>query len=139
LLYRVDVQIHTTVRADGRVPVTVLQIQGNIDTLTFSELEKKGEEVYQAGARRIILDLSGVDYVSSAGVRAIHTIFNLLRSNYPAENDAALAEKMATKQFKSKLLKLVRPNDTVRQILHTSGYNLFLEMHDDLDQAIQSF
>lgn len=132
-------QIHTTVRADGRVPVTVLQIQGNIDTLTFSELEKKGEEVYQAGARRIILDLSGVDYVSSAGVRAIHTIFNLLRSNYPAENDAALAEKMATKQFKSKLLKLVRPNDTVRQILHTSGYNLFLEMHDDLDQAIQSF
>lgn len=132
-------QIHTAVRTDGRVPVTVLQIQGNIDTLTFSELEKKGEEVYQAGARRIILDLSEVDYVSSAGVRSIHTIFNLLRSNYPAENDAALAEKMATKQFKSKLLKLVRPNDTVRQILHTSGYNLFLEMHDDLDQAIQSF
>ena len=131
--------IHTTVRTDGRVPVTVLHIQGNIDTLTFSELEKKGEEVYQAGARRIILDLSEVGYMSSAGVRAVHTIFNLLRSNYPPESDAALAEKMATKTFKSQLLKLVRPNEAVRQILHTSGYNLFLEMHDDLDQTIQSF
>jgi anti-anti-sigma factor len=133
------VQIQTTLRTDGPVPVTVFHIQGNIDTLTFSELEKKGEEVYKDGARRIILDLSGVKYVSSAGVRAIHTIFNLLRSNFPAENDASLAKKMATRDFKSQLLKLVKPNDAVRQILHTSGYDLFLEMHDDLDQAIQSF
>jgi anti-anti-sigma factor len=133
------VQIQTTLSTDGRVPITVLHIQGNIDTLTFSELEKKGEEVYKGGARRIILDLSKVNYVSSAGVRAIHTIFNLLRRDFPEENDAALAKKMAAKNFKSQLLKLVSPNDAVRQILHTSGYDLFLETHDDLNQAIQSF
>jgi anti-anti-sigma regulatory factor len=133
------VQIKTTLRTDGRVPVTVFHIQGNIDTLSFSELEKKGEEAYKNGVRRILLDLTEVRFVSSAGVRAIHAIFNLLRRDFPAEDDASLAKKMATRDFKSQLLKLVGPNDSVRQILHTSGYDLFLETHDDLDQAIQSF
>jgi anti-anti-sigma factor len=132
-------QIDTTLNTEGRVPVTVLRVRGNIDTLSFSELEKKGEELYNGGSRRMLLDLSEVGYVSSAGVRAIHTLFNLLRRNHPAENDAALAEKMSGNKFKSQLLKLVHANDAVRQILHTSGYDLFLEMHDDLDQAIQSF
>lgn len=132
-------EIRITERTDGRVPVTVLHIKGDIDTLTFTELEKKGEEIYKAGTRRIALDLSEVRRINSAGLRSIHTIFNLLRSNYPDESDEALREKLAGNTFKSKLLKLVRPNEAIRQVLITSGYDRFLELHDGLDQAIQSF
>jgi anti-anti-sigma regulatory factor len=133
------VEIHSSIRTDGRIPVTVLKIRGDLDTMSFQELEAKGEEIYRDGARRVILDCSEVRHVSSAGLRAIHTIFNLLRSNYPAESDAELGKKIAGRNFKSKLLKLVKPNESVRQVLLTSGYHLFLEIHDDLDQAIQSF
>lgn len=132
-------EIQTLVRTDGPVPVTVLQIRGTIDTISFTDLEKKGEQIYKEGARRVVLDLTDVDHISSAGLRSIHTIFNLLRSNYPAEGDAVLAQKIAGQNFKSRLLKLVRPNANVLQVLRTSGYNLFLEVHNDLDTAIQSF
>ncbi len=132
-------EILTTERTDGPVKVTVVQISGDIDTMTFSELEKEGEEIYRRGARRIVLDLSGVRHMSSAGLRAIHTIFNLLRSNHPSESDKVWKERIADKNFKSNLLKLVQPNQNIRQILITSGYDRFLEVHDSLDQAIQSF
>ena len=132
-------QIKTEVRTDGPVPVTVISIQGELDTMTFGDLERKGEEVYKAGARRIVLDLSEVRHISSAGLRAIHTIYNLLRSNYPAESDEILRKKVAEKKFKSTLLKLVSPNESILQILQTSGYNAFLEVHKDLNTAIQSF
>ncbi|MCI0602064.1 STAS domain-containing protein [bacterium] len=126
-------------RNDGKVPVTIIEIHGDVDTMTFSELEKKGEEIYKQGARRIILDLSDARHISSAGLRAIHTIFNLLRSDYPPESDKALGERLADKNFRSNVLKLVKPNENVRQILTTSGYDRFLELHDDLDHAVQSF
>jgi anti-anti-sigma regulatory factor len=132
-------EIFITEQKSGELPITVIQISGDIDTMTFSELEKKGEEIYKQGARRIVLDLSKVRHISSAGLRAIHTIFNLLRSNDPAEGDKAWKEKADDKNFKSNLLKLVNPNENVRQILMTSGYDRFLETYDSVDQAVKSF
>ena len=132
-------KILTSERTDGPVQVTVVQIYGDLDTMTFTELETKGEEIYNKGARRIVLDLSEVGHMSSAGLRAIHTIFNLLRSNDPSESYKVWKERMADNAFKSNLLKLVSQNQNIRQILITSGYQRFLEVHDTVDQAIQSF
>jgi anti-anti-sigma factor len=138
-LYRVTMEIFITEQKSGELPITVIKISGAIDTMTFSELEKKGEEIYKQGARRIVLDLSQVRHISSAGLRAIHTIFNLLRSSYPAESDKAWMEKSRDKNFKSNVLKLVNPNENVRQILITSGYDRFLELHNSIEEAIESF
>ena len=67
---------------NGRVPVTVITITGNIDTSSFEGFLSKAEELIQGGARYILVDLSNAPYMSSAGLRVMNAMFNRLRSSY---------------------------------------------------------
>jgi anti-anti-sigma factor len=131
-------EIRTELRTEGRVPVAVIYVQGDINTITFSDLEKVGQRLYEEGSRRMVLELTQVRYINSAGLRAVHTIYNLLRSNFPDETDEMLRKRIGENQ-RSRLLKLVGPNQNVKDLLTTSGYDHFLEIHENLDSAIQSF
>ena len=52
--------------------ITVMKIEGRLDTTTAPELEKainnEGEEL-----KNLVLDFKGVDYISSAGLRVLLT------------------------------------------------------------------
>ena len=62
-------QIATTIG-----PVTVLSVSGRIDAQTFSQLMGEADQRLEEGRTRLVLDLSGVDYVSSRGLIALQTI-----------------------------------------------------------------
>lgn len=47
--------------------VSEVRVDGVIDTLTASELEEVFETLLKRGRYRIVVDLAGVDYISSAG------------------------------------------------------------------------
>jgi anti-sigma B factor antagonist len=47
--------------------ISIIRIDGVIDTLTASQLEEVLEKLLQRQRYKIILDLAGVDYISSAG------------------------------------------------------------------------
>lgn len=49
--------------------VTVVSIEGRIDSSTATELERACDEHLARGGNRLLLDLARVDYVSSAGLR----------------------------------------------------------------------
>ena len=65
---------------NGRVPVTVLHVDGNIDSATYQTFQSKVNELIKGGTHYILVDLSHAPYVSSAGFRALHQIFNELRA-----------------------------------------------------------
>lgn len=111
----------------GNVPVTVLRVEGDIDAATHNILEEKGSEVIAAGASNILLDLSGVHYMGSAGFRAIHAITNML------DNSESVGIS------KSKHLKLYNPSDEVSRVIKTLGFDSFLEIYRDRDEAVNSF
>ena len=50
--------------------ICILKPFGRIDTLTSGELEKEVNDCY-ASCDKLVLDMSEVDYVSSAGIRVI--------------------------------------------------------------------
>ena len=50
---------------------TVLKLEGRIGHNGATLLRKTGEQILERGVKRLALDLSGVDYMSSAGLRAI--------------------------------------------------------------------
>lgn len=52
--------------------VTVLKIEGRLDTTTAPELEKTINAEGDA-LKNLVLDFGGVDYISSAGLRVILT------------------------------------------------------------------
>ena len=57
--------------------VYTLVIEGRIDTLTAPELEKTFRDNAEK-ADKMIFDMYGVDYVSSAGIRAIVSAYKIM-------------------------------------------------------------
>jgi len=123
----------------GHVPVTVFYIRGEIDIRTSEQLEAQAREAYEDGMRNLLLDLSGVPYISSAGLRALHHIFVLLRADSLGESEAATYRGLRDGTFKSPHLKLLNPRPDVLEALRTAGYDMYLEIHRHLKDALASF
>ena len=49
-------------------PVHVLHLQGYLDGHTFVELERKVDSLLKAGKTRLVIELSALSYIASAGV-----------------------------------------------------------------------
>jgi anti-sigma B factor antagonist len=47
--------------------ITLLTVRGFLDAHTFEQLEKTIDGLFETGTYRIIVDLSALDYISSAG------------------------------------------------------------------------
>jgi hypothetical protein len=126
----------TSWRETGHVPVTILQLKG--DLVAEEPLESRARAAFADGARNLILDLSEVPYISSAGLRAIHSLYMLLR-NADAGDAAAATQGIARGSYKSPHLKLVKPSKNGLKALTTAGYDMFLDIYDTIPTAVQSF
>jgi len=129
----------TVSHAKGKVAVTVFQIDGELTVESYEKLQRTGEESHVAGTRNILLDLTKVSYLSSAGLRAIHHLFQLLRGDAPAEGEQAVREGVRSGKYRSAHLKLLSPQEKVLQTLRAAGFDMFLDIHTDRQEAIDSF
>ena len=59
--------------------VTILEPSGRIDTTTSGTLEEVLRRTVDAGARRLIVDLAAVEYISSAGLRVFLVVAKRMR------------------------------------------------------------
>lgn len=123
----------------GRVPVTVLHVQGEINANSYEQLQAQAQAAVEAGTRDMLLDLAEVTYVSSAGLRALHYAFTLVRTDSPAESDSALSQGLRDGTWRSPHFKLLNPQPSVLEILKTTGFDMYLEIHHNLRDAVASF
>jgi anti-anti-sigma factor len=133
-----EIQVHTE---NGRVPVTVMHIHGNIDSSTYQAFETKAEELIKNGTRNILVDLSHSVFISSAGFRALHHIFNKLRAIHPDVDltDEEMKKGIASGTFKSPHLKLLKLSRETRTAFEMSGFDMYIEAFNDMETAIASF
>jgi len=113
--------------AQSNVPVTILRLEGDIDAATQKVLQDKATEVVAGGATHILLDMSGVNYMGSAGFRAIHALTNMLSSDE------------SSNLRKSPYLKLLNPTESVARVIKTLGFDVYLDIYQDRDEALNSF
>jgi len=71
---------------NGRVTVTVMHGDGNLDSTTHDAFLSKAHKLINDGTRCILIDLSNVKFISSAGFRTFYDRFSNLRSIYPDTN-----------------------------------------------------
>lgn len=109
----------------GNVPVTILQLTGDLDGKTYNELEAKAGEIIGAGASNLLFDLSGVGFMGSAGLRALHGISGRIKTAGPNGS----AGKMM----------LLNPTDAVSRVMKTLGFDQHFSIHSNLDEALKSF
>ena len=133
----------TVLRMQGRVPVFVLQTHGDLDASNYQEVVAKAEEVYQAGARHILLDMSDTPFMGSSGLVALHSIALLLRGEALPDPEAGWDAFYAIDRDRERGLqqefKILNPQAQVDRVLDMSGLKEFFEVHTDLQAAIASF
>lgn len=122
----------------ARVPVTVLTLNGRLDATSNEQLRTVAEKEIQRGAQYMLLDFSNVAYMSSAGIRSINLIFDLLRP-HTASSDEAMQKGVRDGSYKSPHLKLVNPKPVVIESLKLVGIDMFLEILPDLKSALAAF
>ena len=64
----------------ARVPVTVFHVKGNITGNTYQQFEDTVRDAIKGGAQYVLLDLTDVGYISSAGLRSLQYLLSLLPS-----------------------------------------------------------
>ena len=129
----------TVTHEQGHVPVTVFHVTGEIDVNTYEQLEQRAGQEYEAGMRNLLVDLSGVTFLSSAGLRAIHGLFLLLRSDSDLESDEAISRGLRDGTYESRHLMLLNPQPAVLRSLHYAGFDMYLHIHHNLQKAVKSF
>ena len=131
----------TVTTENGRVPVTVLQVDGNIDSSTYEQFLSKAKKLIDEGARYMLVDLSRVPFVSSAGLRALHTLFNELRGRNPDSglSDEQMKRGISAGTYKSPHLKLLNLSPDTRSAFETSGFDMYIDTFTDRKTAIASF
>lgn len=125
----------------GRVPVTVLHVDGNIDSSTYEQFQSTARKLIDEGARYILVDLAHAPFVSSAGLRSLHALFNELRSRNPEANlnDAEIKRGISAGTYKSPHLKVANLSPETRTVFETSGFDMYIDTFTDLKKAIASF
>jgi anti-anti-sigma regulatory factor len=85
-----------------------------------------------------LIDLAETSYISSAGLRALTQIYNLLRDK-SGEGQESVGPGLRDGTYRSQHLKLLDPTPQVQRVLAAAGYDMFLESHTDHRQAVDSF
>jgi anti-sigma B factor antagonist len=100
--------------------VKVIQIEGNLDTSTSPKAETQINDMINNGELKMVIDLSGAGFVSSAGLR----VFLSTAKQVTAKGGA---------------VKFCGANEVVQEILDISGFSGILDVKPSLDDALSTF
>ncbi|MFZ0546114.1 MAG: STAS domain-containing protein [Candidatus Promineifilaceae bacterium] len=100
--------------------VELVTVTGRIDSSNAPDFDAKLMELTDGGEYQLVLNLSGVEYTSSAGLRAL---VSALRECKKHNGD----------------LRLSDPSERVKEVLELAGLASLFEIFDDDVTAVGSF
>lgn len=109
-----------TIDTEVRGETTVVTVTGSVDGLTAGDLLHGLKNVLDEGRHQLVASLGGVDYTSSAGLRAFLTIMKEART-------------------RGGDLRLAGVQPSVARVLDLAGFTGILKIFDDVDAAVASF
>jgi anti-anti-sigma regulatory factor len=120
-------------------PIAIMHVKGEISAASYMEVVNKAQELFNNPARYLIIDLSGVSTVSSAGLVGLHKIA-LVYSGVPQQVDEDDSRPDFTHNSSArKFVKLLNPQPDVDEALKKAGLKLFFKVYTDLESALLSF
>lgn len=97
--------------------VEVMMVVGRVDAERAPVLEEAGRKILIAPYQKLIMDMSKVDYLSSAGLCALLNLGKVADAN------------------KSRMF-ICNPGPSVRQIFKLSGFDKILKIRDSVNDAV---
>ena len=119
----------------GNVPVTVMHLDGNLDSSTYEAFQAEADKLIEQGAQHILVDLSHTIFISSAGFRAFNAIFTRLRT----KNEDQVKKEVREGTYKSRHFKLLNLSDEAKTAFEMAGFDMYIETFNDMKTAVASF
>jgi anti-anti-sigma factor len=116
---------NTIEQIQGEVPVTVFHLRGWLDAQSENDFVKWANKAYEQGARYLLIDMSELDTLTSAGMRAIQKVYK----QYTPEG--------TDKEYPR--LKLASAPPPVYHALKIAGFLLSIPMYESVQSALDSF
>ena len=119
--------------------VAVIALDGELDGSNFERVIDAGRAARDDGARRVVLDLSGLTYMGSSGLVAIHSIALLLTGKEPASPEdgwQAIHEVGDQVGDGPPSVLLAGPQPPVQRVLERSGMIGLFPVHPDRGSAL---
>jgi anti-anti-sigma regulatory factor len=133
----------TITQKQGRVPVTILELAGKLDGSNYQQLVDEAKKIYLNGARDLLIDLSKLTFMSSAGLAAIHQTALIFCGQPMAGEELGWASYHAIDRDRDggvqKHVKLLSPQPAVATILDIAKFDSLFEIHANLEAAVASF
>lgn len=95
----------------------IVTVGGRMDAVSAPEFEKRCQAWLAEGAESFVIDLAGLDYISSAGLRSL----------------LVLAKKAAAGQGR---VAIAAARDVVKEVFAISGFGAIFPMADSVESAI---
>lgn len=108
-----------SVQSESRGAVVVVTVAGRIDSETAPDFDRDLTRILD-GNSRLVLDLNGVSFISSAGIR------EMVKAAQAAERTGGA-------------VKLASVPESVNSLLYTVGLNQKIGVFESVDEAVSSF
>lgn len=100
--------------------VTVVKVVGRVDSATAPDLEKGLHDHIESDHNQVVLDLSGTEYMSSAGLRVLVSSLKLAKKHGGDLHLAQISER-------------------VKEVLDLAGLTPVFSVHADVVEAVGAF
>lgn len=100
--------------------VQLFEVVGRVDSNNASELGGELDKVVDEGKNNLVLDLSGVEYMSSAGLREMVRVLKRVKRS---GGD----------------LRVANPSERVKEVLELAGLDTIFEIYPTQVEAVGSF
>jgi anti-sigma B factor antagonist len=100
--------------------ILIVSVNGSLDAHTSGFAEKEMDILFKKSKYRFLLDLSGVEYLSSTGLRVL------------------LALTKQVKQMGGKIV-LCRLAPFIKEIFEVTGFTTFIPIHESVEEGLKEF
>jgi anti-anti-sigma regulatory factor len=125
--------------------LAIMKIQGELDGNSYLSLIQQAQQLYADGTRQLLLDLSEMTFMSSAGLVGLHTVVMVMRNQQPPDMEDGwgimhgISRDVTSSVAFDANCKLLLPQPRVQKTLELSGFSKILEIFTDRDTAVNSF
>lgn len=108
------------IRTNEVAGITFVYLKGEIKSTTSGEVMDSLVNLVKGGADKLLLNIKGVDFMSSAGLRSILVAAKVLKNS-------------------NGQMRICGANESVKKVLETSGFTSLVSLYPDENEALAAF
>jgi anti-anti-sigma factor len=131
-------------RVDANVPVTVMALDGELDASNYLRLVDDVRELYAAGTRALLIDLSDLSFIASSGLVALFSVVKVMNGEEPPDPEfgwGAFREvsRGVDHGEVQTAVQLCCAQSSVHEVLERTGLDRVFRSHPDRESALAAF